>query len=157
MKVRVRLASLFAIVIVMLLSAAALTQTRAEVDKAIENNIGDPAKFQSVVTDLQKAVAKQDAATVAALVSYPITINPRTKKAMRVRTPQAFIASYDTIITPHIADVIEKQKYEQLLVNYQGAMFGTGEVWIAGICKAKECKESDIKIKTIQNTAGKSK
>lgn len=157
MKVRVRLASLFAIVIVMLLSAAALTQTRAEVDKAIENNIGDPAKFQSVVTDLQKAVAKQDAATVAALVSYPITINPRTKKAMRVRTPQAFIASYDTIITPHIADVIEKQKYEQLFVNYQGAMFGTGEVWIAGICKDKECKESDIKIKTIQNTAGKSK
>lgn len=157
MKVRVRLASPFAIVIVMLLSAAALTQTRAEVDKAIENNIGDPAKFQSVVTDLQKAVAKQDAATVAALVSYPITINPRTKKAMRVRTPQAFIASYDTIITPHIADVIEKQKYEQLFVNYQGAMFGTGEVWIAGICKDKECKESDIKIKTIQNTAGKSK
>lgn len=157
MKVRVRLASLFAIVIVMLLSAAALTQTRAEVDKAIENSIGDPAKFQRVVTDLQKAVAKQDAATVAALVSYPITINPRTKKAMRVRTPQAFIASYDTIITPHIADVIEKQKYEQLFVNYQGAMFGTGEVWIAGICKDKECKESDIKIKTIQNTAGKSK
>lgn len=157
MKVRVRLASLFAIVIVTLLSAAALTQTRAEVDKAIENNIGDPAKFQSVVTDLQKAVAKQDAATIAALVSYPITINPRTKKAMRVRTPQAFIASYDTIITPHIADVIEKQKYEQLFVNYQGAMFGTGEVWIAGICKDKECKESDIKIKTIQNTAGKSK
>jgi hypothetical protein len=36
-------------------------------------------------------------------------------------------------------------------------MFGTGEIWIAGICKDKECKQSDIKIKTIQNTAGKSK
>jgi hypothetical protein len=157
MKIRVRLVSLFAAVTMTLLSTAALALTRTEVDKAIENSVGDPAKFQTAMTSLQQAVANHDAAAVAALVSYPITINPRTNKAMRVRTPQAFVASYDKIITPHIADVIEKQKYEHLFVNYQGAMFGTGEVWIAGIRKDKECKLSDIKIRTIQNTAGKSK
>jgi len=158
MKVRVRLASLISLaIVVVLLPANGYAQTRAEVDRAIENNIGDPAKFQGVMTSLQDAVTRHDAAAVAALVSYPITVNPRTNKAMRVRTPQAFVASYDKIITPHIADVIEKQKYEELFVNYQGAMFGTGEVWIAGICKDKECKQSEIKIKTIQNTAGKSK
>jgi hypothetical protein len=155
MKVRIRLARSIALaLVVVLLPTNGRGQSRAEVDKAVENNIGDPAKFQSVMTSLQEAVTKHDAAAVAALVSYPITINPRTNRAMRVRTSQAFVASYDKIITPHIADVIERQKYEQLFVNYQGAMFGTGEVWIAGICKDKECKQSDIKIKTIQNTAG---
>ena len=157
MKIRVRLASLLGSAIIMLLSATALAQSRADIDKAIETNLGDTVKFHDVFTQIQQAVAKHDAAAVAAMVSYPITINPHTNKAMRVRTPQAFVASYDKIITPHIAKIIEDQKYEQLFVNYQGAMFGSGEVWLAGICKDKECKQTDIRIKTIQNTTGKTK
>ena len=156
MKIRIRLASLFAPAFMMLLSATALAQSRADVDRAIETNVGDPAKFREVFTGLQQAVAKHDASAVAAIVNYPITINPRTNKAIPIRTPQAFVASYDKIVAPHIAEVIEKQKYEELFVNYQGAMFGSGEVWLAGICKDKECKHADIKIKTIQNTSGKS-
>ena len=145
------------ILAITVLASLVRAQSKAEIDKASEANLGDPAKVQSVVTELKQAVAKHDAATVAALVSYPITVNPRTRKAMRIRTSDAFIASYDRIITSHIADVIEKQKYEDLFVNYQGAMFGSGEVWIAGICRDKECKQTDIKVKTIQNTSGKTK
>jgi uncharacterized protein YyaL (SSP411 family) len=159
MKIFARLAALIVLVGVMLppSAIAAAQSSHADIDKSISDNIGDPAKFQQVMTALKQAVEKHDAAAVAALVSYPITVDPRTKTAVRVRTPQAFVARYDKIITPHIADVIEKQKYEDLFVNYQGAMFGTGEVWIAGICKDKACKQSDIKIKTIQNTKGTKK
>jgi hypothetical protein len=156
MKIHLRRTRLM-IFAVTVLASLARAQSKAEIDKAIEANLGDPAKFQNVMTELKQAVAKHDAAAVAALVSYPIMVNPGTKKAMRIRTPDAFVASYDKIITPHIADVIEKQKYEDLFVNYQGAMFGSGEVWISGICKDKQCKESDIKVKTIQNTAGNKK
>ena len=157
MRIRFRLARLLAPAFMALLSVAALPQSRPDTDKAIETNIGDPVKFHEVFSGLQSAVEKHDAAAVAALVSYPITINPHTKKAMRIRTPQAFAASYDKIITPHIAEVIQKQKYEELFVNYQGAMFGSGEVWLTGICKDKACKQIDIEIKTIQNTSGKTK
>jgi len=156
MKIRLRL-TCFMILAITALASLARAQSKAEIDKAIEANLGDPEKFKSVMDELQRSVAKHDVATVATLVSYPITVNPRTKKAMRIRTPDAFVASYDKIITLHIADVIEKQKYEDLFVNYQGAMFGSGEVWISGICKDKQCKESDIKVKTIQNTAGNKK
>lgn len=124
----------------------------ATVDSSISTNIGDPAKFREVMAMLQEAVRKHDAEAVAALVSYPITINPHTPAAASVRTPATFIARYDQIITPHVAEVIEKQKYEDLFVNYQGAMLGSGEVWIAGICKDKTCKQMDIKVRTIQNT-----
>jgi hypothetical protein len=156
MKIHLRRTCLMILAITVLASLAR-AQSQAEIDKAIEANLGDPAKFQSVMTELKQGVAKHDAAAVAALVSYPITVNPRTKKAKRVPTAGAFVASYDRIITAHIADVIEKQKYDDLFVNYQGAMFGSGEVWIASICKDKQCKESDIKVKTIQNTAGNKK
>jgi hypothetical protein len=131
--------------------------SRADIDKSISNNIGDPAKFQAFFADLKQAVQKHDADAVAALVNYPITVNPRTKSARRIRTPKAFAEGYDSIITAHIADVIENQKYEDLFVNYRGAMFGSGEVWVGGICKDKECAQSDIRIITIQNTKGTSK
>ncbi len=140
------------------LSATALAQsTQADTDSRIKDMVGDPAKFQQMMASLQQAVAKHDAAAVAALVSYPITVNPHTRTAMNVSKSQTFIARYDKIMTPHIADVIEKQKYGDLFVNSQGAMFGNGEIWIAGICKDKECKQTDIRIKTIQNTAAKKK
>lgn len=141
--------------LVIALAGPIRAQSRADIDQSIKTNIGDPAKFQQMFTALQQAVDKHDAEAVAAMVSFPITINPHTKTMMRIATPKAFVASYDKIVTPHIADVIEKQKYENLFVNYQGAMLGSGEIWIAGICKDKACTQSDIRIKTIQNTAGK--
>ncbi len=142
-----------------LLRPAALTaqapHSPSEIDQSISANIGDPAAFHSFFTTLQQSVAKHDASTVASLVSYPIAIDPHTKRARTIRTPEDFIARYDGIVTPHIAEVITKQKYEDLFVNYQGAMLGSGEVWIAGICRDKACKTVDIRIRTIQNTTGK--
>ncbi|MBS1798587.1 MAG: hypothetical protein JSS95_02045 [Acidobacteria bacterium] len=131
--------------------------SHADIEKSIAANISDPAKFQAFFADLKQAVQRHDAAAVAELVSYPITINPRTRSAKRIRTPKAFTAGYDRIITPHIADVIENQKYEGLFVNSRGAMLGSGEVWIGGICKDKQCKQTDIRIITIQNTSGAKK
>jgi predicted lipid-binding transport protein (Tim44 family) len=138
------------------LTTPAPEPTPSTIDSSIATNVGDPANFHQVMTALQLAVEKHDTATIASLVSYPIVINPHTKEALHIGTPQAFIAQYDSIVTPHIAEVIAKQKYDNLFVNYQGAMFGNGELWIAGICRDKTCTQSDIKIRTIQNTDGKS-
>lgn len=155
MPIRTTLTRLIVLTMLAFIPAAALAQSsRADIDKSIDDNVGDHVKFQQFMATLQQAVAKHDAAGVAALVSYPITVNPG-KNSLVLRTPQAFIASYDKVVTPPIASVIEQQKYENLFVNYQGAMFGNGELWIAGICKDKACIHSDIKIRTIQNTAGK--
>ena len=61
-------------------------------------------------------------------MNYPITINPGTSNVMYIRAAQAFIASYDKIITSSVADMIVRQKYENLFVNYRGAMVGDGQV-----------------------------
>jgi hypothetical protein len=120
-------------------------------DKSIDLSVGDHAKVQHLLTEFQGAVAKHDAAVVATLVHYPIKVNPG-KKPFTIKNEKEFVKDYDRIITHDIEDAIFKQKYENLFVNSQGAMIGDGEVWISGFCRDKSCKQSDIKISTIQDT-----
>jgi len=127
------------------------TPALTALDKSIDLSVGDHVKVQHILTQLQAAVAKHNAAAVADLVHYPIKVNPG-KKPFIIKNEKAFIKDYDRIITQDIQDAIFKQKYENLFVNSQGAMIGDGEVWITSFCRDKSCKQSDIKIGTIQDT-----
>jgi hypothetical protein len=156
MTIRTQLAGLILIAVVLLPPTLTAAQTNppgapAAFDKSIDLSVGNHVKVQQILTKLQQAVAKHDAATVASLVHYPIKVNPG-KKPFTVKNEKAFIKDYDGIITHDIQDAILKQKYESLFVNSQGAMIGDGEVWITGFCLDKSCKQSDIKIGTIQDT-----
>ena len=153
MKIRTQLASL--IVLTSVLVSTAFAQNAPadpkNVDQSIDTLLGDHTKVRQLVTDLQQAVAKHDATAVAALVHYPIKVKLHGKPTY-VNNAKAFVKNYDRIITPDIAAVIQTQKYEDLFVNYQGAMFGEGEVWITGFCIDNACKPPDIKIGTIQSS-----
>jgi hypothetical protein len=153
MTIRTQLASLILIAGTLLLPTIHAAQTLAPttLDKSIDLSVGDHVKVHNLLTQLQAAVAKHDAPAVAALVHYPIKVNPG-KKPVTVKNEKEFVRDYDRIITNDIADAIFKQKYENLFVNSQGAMIGDGEVWITGFCRDKTCKQSDIKIGTIQDT-----
>jgi hypothetical protein len=154
MTIRTQLTSLILIVGTLLLPALGAAQTSTTLtalDKSIDLSVGNHVRVQQILTTLQQSVAKHDAATVASLVHYPIKVNPG-KKPFTVKNEKAFIKDYDGIITQDIAAAIFKQKYENLFVNSQGAMIGDGEVWITGFCRDKSCKQSDIKIGTIQDT-----
>jgi hypothetical protein len=155
MTIRTQLAGLILIACTLLLPTLTTAQTApttlTPLDKSIDLSVGNHVKVQQILTTLQQAVAKHDAATVASLVHYPIKVNPG-KKPFTIKNEKAFIKDYDRIITHDIQDAILKQKYENLFVNSQGAMIGAGEVWITGFCRDKSCKQSDIKIGTIQDT-----
>lgn len=151
MTIRNQLAGLILIAGTLLPSALVAQTAPTALDKSIDLSVGDHVKVQHLLTQLQAAVAKHDAPAVAALVHYPIKVNPG-KKPFTIKNEKEFIKDYDRIITHDIQDVIFKQKYENLFVNSQGAMIGDGEVWITGFCRDKSCKQSDIKIGTIQDT-----
>ena len=153
MIIRTRLASLILLASAVLPPTFAAAQAApADLNKSIDMLVGDHVKVQHLLTDLQQSVASHNAAGVAALVHYPIKVNPG-KKPFTVKNQKEFIRDYDRIITQDISEAILKQKYDALFVNSQGAMLGEGEVWITSICLDKGCKKSDIKIGTIQNTA----
>jgi hypothetical protein len=152
MTIRTRIATLILLASALLTPTLGLAQTSlTSLDKSIDLSVGSHVKVQKLLTDLQQAVSQHNAPAVAALVHYPIKVNPG-KHPITIKNPKAFIKDYDRIITPDIAAAIYKQKYDALFVNSQGVMIGDGEVWITGFCLDKNCKNSDIKIGTIQDT-----
>jgi hypothetical protein len=153
MTIRTHLASLFLIAtaLIPLTLVSAQTPAPTDHDKSIDLSVGDHTKVHQILTELQQGVSKHNPAAVAALVHYPIKVNPG-KKPFTIKNEKEFIKDYDRIITPDIASAIYKQKYDNLFVNSEGAMIGDGEVWITGFCRDKSCKQSDIKIGTIQDT-----
>ncbi|MEO6806150.1 MAG: hypothetical protein ABI286_00565 [Edaphobacter sp.] len=134
-----------------ILAAQTTPTALTALDKSIDLSVGDHVRVHQILTRLQQGVASHNAAAVASLVHYPIKVNPG-KKPFTIKNEKEFVKDYDRIITHDITDAIFKQKYENLFVNSQGAMIGDGEVWITGFCRDKSCRQSDIKIGTIQDT-----
>lgn len=136
-------------------TAASATMTAAGADdgaavnQAIDDTLGDHARYEAVIRQLQQAVAAKDAATVASLVDYPFT-TVRDGAPLKVANAEAFIRDYDRIVTPDIATAITGQKYSQLMVNYKGVMFGNGEAWVNGICVDNACKEFNVRVVALQ-------
>lgn len=120
-----------------------------EVNRSIDDLLGDHTVYQEAIAALQEGVEAHDADAVAELVSYPISVAMNGKK-MVVKSPKAFVSHYDTIMTPEIAEAVTGQDYADLMVNSQGIMFGDGQIWINGICKDDACEKFDAKVVTIQ-------
>jgi alpha-beta hydrolase superfamily lysophospholipase len=153
MTIRAQLASLILLASALFAPTPGSAQASpADLNKSVDMLIGDHVKVQQILTDLQRSVASHNAAGVAALIHYPIKVNPGSRP-ITIKNPKEFIKDYDRIITLDITEAILKQKYDALFVNSQGAMLGEGEVWITSFCLDKGCAKSDIKIGTIQSVA----
>jgi len=124
----------------------------AAVNQTIDEVLGEHARYEAVIRQLQQAVAANDAAAVAALVDYPFS-TVREGQPMKVTDAEAFVRDYDRIMLPAIAEAITRQKYSQLMINYKGVMFGNGEAWVNGICKDDACKDVDVRVVALQPTS----
>lgn len=127
-------------------------QTDADTDAAVDNALGDHTAYRAAFDAIQEAVADDDKTGFAAWVSYPIALTA-DGEAMTIEDAAQFEEHYDVILTDEIKAAIADQKWQDLFVNYQGIMFGNGQVWLNGICKDDKCAEFDVKIITIQSTA----
>ena len=133
-------------------SVAEVVDDPLAVHQAIDAVLGALVRYEAVIRQLQRAVAANDTAAVAALVNYPF-VTVRDGESLRVADAEAFVREYDRIMTPPIAEAIKRQKYSQLMVNYKGVMFGNGEAWVNGICKDDACKEVDVRVVALQPTS----
>lgn len=136
-------------------TAPSTAPANAAADSAIDDQIknvlgGDPKAYHDVFDRLQKAMAAGDKAAVAALVSYPLDAkvdgNP-----IKIANAQDFVANWDQIVTPQIAKAVADQQFASVMVNQNGLMIGSGEVWISGVCDDTACKNSRVLITAIQN------
>ena len=140
-----------ALTVLLLLPSAAFAGTVEDVDKSISDLLGDPAAFHDAFVAIQQAVEDDDPDALAEWVQFPI--NVRIGDAVRtLKNADDFDAAYPDVFTPEIKSAITDQRYEDLHVTYQGAMFGDGQLWISGVCKSDACDDVDVRIITIQDT-----
>ena len=130
--------------------SAAAAAAEQVVNDTIESNLGHHVRYQAVIRDLQAAVAAGDAAKVAALAHYPLSVEIGGKQTL-LSNEQEFVARYPQIMTPDISKAIVDTRYADLFVNYKGVMFGKGEAWLGGFCTDEACNDVKVKLVTLQH------
>lgn len=127
----------------------ALAQTVEDTNARLDAVFGEHESFGEVFDILATAVMEGDAATVASLAKYPLRVATNGEEYL-IDSEETFVANYDTIITPSIAEVISSQDFALLFVNQDGVMYGDGDVWVGSICLDDGCSTATWLIIAIQ-------
>ena len=72
------------------------------------------------------------------MAHYPFRVNHGAGRHEMIYTAQQFRSNYSSIITSRVRRAILRQQSEELFVNSQGIMIGSGELWYAPRGKASE-------------------
>jgi len=135
-----------------LASTVVLAQTAAETDATIDTVLGDHQKFREAFDAIQAAVAASDAPALAEYIPYGTPIFVHGGEQV-FESEQEFADDFDEIFTPDIVDAVTAQTWETLFANADGVMFGSGEMWLNGICVDESCSDFDVRIVAIQTPA----
>ena len=77
---------------------------------------------------LLKAAQSNDPSKMAPLIHYPLKVNGI--KTYQINTPKEFEQKYKLIFHPKILAILVDQKMDKLFCQYQGIMYGNGEIWV---------------------------
>lgn len=113
-------------------SPSANSQLSASLATRMKNvaGISDPAAFVQGFNQLKADVAQGNEAKVAAFVTYPLNVYAGGNQ-QTITNAQAFVQQYHTIMTSKVKAAIAAQQVNQLFVNDEGVMVGSGEVWLS--------------------------
>ena len=134
----------------LLVPVSAVAQTDGDVVYQLDQMFGSADPFVAAFQGIQNAVDGGDPDTVAEWVAYPISVDV-DGEAMTISDAETFVEYYDSIVTEDIAQTIINQRFADLFVNADGAMFGSGEMWLTSICNNEDCTDTDVRIIAIQS------
>ena len=97
---------------------------------------------------LQRAVAGDDKAGVADLVSFPLVVNAANKKSKSVTALQ-FARTYSETFTEKVKRAVLAQRPNDMFRSWRGAMIGQGEVWLTAVCPDGGCTSHKVLITAI--------
>jgi hypothetical protein len=100
---------------------------------------------------LQRAVRANDAAAVAALSAFPLTVRGKAGPENAAQFEKRFASIY----TAKVRSAVLKQRADALFANWRGLMIGDGEVWFAARCDgnsaATDCAEHRLLVISVNN------
>jgi len=91
--------------------------------------IDNPQAAKDFLETIREAAKTDDKAAIATLVRYPFTTYKMGEIQAQYDSSDELLADFDSVVTDGVWAEIEGARYEDIFVNYQGAMIGNGAVW----------------------------
>ncbi len=135
----------------LLLAVPCLQGQASEVDALIQEVAGvDPKEAKAFFLGIKTEAAALDRLALVKRVAFPLTVDLKARRNVKLRNPAQLLKHFDEVFTPKVLGAIHGQAYEDLFVNYQGIMIGSGEVWFTGL-KGPSGNFDQLRIITINN------
>lgn len=114
------------------------SQSAEDVLGQIEALHGDADGFGAAFDVLRQAMADGDAATVAEIGSYPLTVRANGEVYDVLEAPD-LIDNFDSLIAPGAQTRVANQDLGGPMVGSEGVMVGAGELWLSAVCEDNAC------------------
>jgi hypothetical protein len=111
--------------------------------------LDDEREVEDFFLSFKDAVARNDKAKVASMVSYPVYVRLTSGRSVRIRNARAFVKSYDAIFGKKFKQLISQTEAKDLWAKWSGVATPRGEVWFNGISKKRRPDEYVLKITSI--------
>lgn len=145
-----RTAALFLSAALMLAALPAAAQSDDEVHGRIEALHGNAEAFAEPFRRLKQAMRDGDAAALADLCDYPLSVNANGE-SYDVQTAEDLVENFDSLVMQQTRDAVVDQSYDALFVNSDGVMLADGAVWMGAICDDDACSTSHWAVIGINN------
>ncbi len=109
---------------------ASSSPARQEENRYAVAGVEDPREVGRFLAELKEAVARDERARVASLVSFPLRLNTGRGKTL-VRSRRDFLRRYARVFDAKVKAALARQTEAGLFVRDQGLMVGDGEIWFA--------------------------
>jgi hypothetical protein len=101
---------------------------KPEIEASYRAQNFDPLEAYYGFRRVKAAFRSGDVALLARVTHYALIVTGRVRRTIRNR--DQLVAAKNTIMDPHIRDVVANSTFETIFVRDKGMMLGGGEVWI---------------------------
>lgn len=114
------------------------------------------SEFLAFDKSLRTALKNNDAATIASLVEYPLTLNYGDGTSISLNNPATVQARYREAFPDNVRDAVLQQDSSKYWCNYEGFMYGNGAVWVTVVNEGKtqQYRISSINIENNESVSG---
>lgn len=124
-------AAALALGVLLVATGPALANDSGQVDNPYAAaGISDPTHVTRFLARLKQALAADDRAAVAAMVSYPLHVYAPGRGLTTYRDAATLRAGYAWVFTPEVTAAVATATPDSLFARDQGVMIGNGQVWI---------------------------
>jgi hypothetical protein len=100
-----------------------------EIEATYRDQAFDPLAAYYGFRRVKAAFRSGDIQLLARVTHYPMIVTGKVRRTIRNR--EQLVAAKNTILDPHIREVVANSTFETIFVRDKGMMLGGGEVWIA--------------------------